>query len=98
LTLQLKRGPAPTKMVLAQLADSLDRIRRNRNAWMKLDYQRRQEFPEIGDLLRGNQNLVMKILVLEREQSGGKEPETEPFPRPSPLLARVYRGAVEGPM
>jgi hypothetical protein len=36
-------------------------------AWLRLEPAARQEYPEIAELLRENQNLLMKILVLDRE-------------------------------
>ena len=57
----------PRKKFLAQLSDSLDKIREHRIAWMRLEPSVRQGHPEIAELLRENQNLIMKILVLDRE-------------------------------
>jgi hypothetical protein len=58
---------AQRKKFLAQLTDSLDKIREHRIAWMRLEPTVRQGHPEIAELLRENQNLIMKILVLDRE-------------------------------
>ena len=55
------------KNLLAQLDDSLDKIRELRIAWLKLDPAQRQAHSDIAELLRENQNLIMKILVLDRE-------------------------------
>lgn len=55
------------KKFLAQLTDSLNKIREHRTAWMRLEPAVRQGYPEIAELLRENQNLIMKILVLDRE-------------------------------
>lgn len=55
------------KKFLAELTDSLDKIREHRIAWMRLEPAERQGHPEIAELLRENQNLIMKILVLDRE-------------------------------
>jgi hypothetical protein len=55
------------KNLLAQLDDSLDKIRELRIAWLKLAPAQRQEYSDIAELLRENQNLIMKILVLDRE-------------------------------
>jgi hypothetical protein len=55
------------KKFLAQLTDSLDKIREHRTAWMRMEPALRQGYPEIAELLRENQNLIMKILVLDRE-------------------------------
>jgi hypothetical protein len=55
------------KKFLAQLSESLDRIRQHRIAWLRLESSERKSHPEIVELLRENQNLLMKILVLDRE-------------------------------
>ena len=53
--------------MLADLSDSLDKVRELRVAWLKLPPGQKQGHPEIAELLRENQNLIMKILVLDRE-------------------------------
>ncbi|HVK57216.1 MAG TPA: hypothetical protein VM735_00420 [Candidatus Kapabacteria bacterium] len=58
---------AQRKKFLAQLTNSLDKIREHRTVWMRLEPAARQGHPEIAELLRENQNLIMKILVLDRE-------------------------------
>jgi hypothetical protein len=58
---------ATRKNLLAQLSDSLDRIRELRSSWLKLEAVQRRGHPEVAELLRDNQNLIMKILVLDRE-------------------------------
>ena len=55
------------KNLLADLSDSLDKVRELRVAWLKLPPGQKQGHPEIAELLRENQNLIMKILVLDRE-------------------------------
>ena len=55
------------KKFLAQLTESLNKIREHRVAWMRLEPSVRQSHPEIAELLRENQNLIMRILVLDRE-------------------------------
>jgi hypothetical protein len=57
----------PRKKFLAQLSESINKIRQHRVAWLQLDHQERQACPEIAELLRETQNLMMKILVLDRE-------------------------------
>jgi len=64
---QPKNALEAKKNLLAQLSESLDKIRQRRIAWLKLEPAQRQGHPEIAELLRENQNLVMKILVLDRE-------------------------------
>jgi hypothetical protein len=55
------------KKFLAQLTESLNKIREHRIAWMRLEPSLRQGHSEIAELLRDNQNLIMRILVLDRE-------------------------------
>src|SRR5580765_7311661 len=55
------------KNLLAELSDSLDKMREIRIAWLRLAPEQRQGHPEIAELLRENQNLIMKVLVLDRE-------------------------------
>jgi hypothetical protein len=55
------------KKLLAQITESLDKVRELRVAWLKLEPAQRQGYPEVAELLRDNQNLIMKILVLDRE-------------------------------
>lgn len=59
------------KNLLAKLTSSLDKIRQQRVAWLRLEPTARQLHPEITELLRETQNLVMKILVLDRENEQG---------------------------
>lgn len=55
------------KKILAQLTQSLDKVREHRVAWLKVEPTVRQRHPEITELLRETQNLIMKILVIDRE-------------------------------
>ena len=54
------------KKFLAELTHSLNKIREHRMTWLQLEPAVRQDHPEISELLRENQNLIMKILVLDR--------------------------------
>lgn len=92
------------KNVLALLSHSLDRIRQYRTAWLRLDPAQKQAHPEITEVLRENQNTIMKILVLEREResatareaslrrpsASGPGPSTAEQPAAN-FLARAYR-------
>ena len=55
------------KAVLPRLDQSLARLRQHRIAWQKFTPAERSRFPEINALLRRNQDLIMKIIVLDRE-------------------------------
>ena len=87
------RGPAE-KNVLALLSQSLDTIRLNRNEWLSLDPAKKRGHAQITELLRENQNTILKILALEsepaaRHQSGAAgEPGAA---RDSHFVSRKYR-------
>jgi hypothetical protein len=55
------------KNLLPRLDDSLQRLRRHRQTWQRLSLEERAQQSDIGSLLRLNQALTMKILVLDRE-------------------------------
>jgi DNA-directed RNA polymerase subunit H (RpoH/RPB5) len=55
------------KTLLPRLDQSLDTLRRHRARWLKFSLEERARHPEIGMLLRHNQDLTMKIILLDRE-------------------------------
>jgi hypothetical protein len=55
------------KILLPRLNQSLDTLRRHRVQWQKFSLDERARHPEIGMLLRQNQDLTMKIILLDRE-------------------------------
>jgi len=55
------------KNLLPRLNQSLNQIRKHRSTWQMLDPGERARFPEVPALLRQNQDLIMKIIVLDRE-------------------------------
>jgi hypothetical protein len=55
------------KNVAARLNDSVDRIRGHRSRWVLLSPAERAALPDAPPLLRQNQDLIMKIIVLDRE-------------------------------
>jgi hypothetical protein len=55
------------KNLLPRLNQSLNQIRQHRANWQQLDSAQRARFPEVPGLLRQNQDLIMKIIVLDRE-------------------------------
>jgi len=55
------------KKLLPLLAQSLDALRRHRLKWQKFSQEERARHPEIDILLRQNQDLSMKIIILDRE-------------------------------
>ncbi len=55
------------KNLLPRFNQSLDGLRKHRVNWQKLSLDERAGWPEVGVLLRRNQDLTMKIIVLDRE-------------------------------
>lgn len=55
------------KNLLPRLNQSLNQIRQHRATWQKLSPAERAPFPDVPGLLRQNQDLIMKIIVLDRE-------------------------------
>ena len=53
--------------LLPSLKQSLNALRQHRMDWHKLTLEERARHPEIAALLRQNQDLTMKIIVLDRE-------------------------------
>lgn len=55
------------KSLLARLVKSLDDLKQHRRQWQKLGLEERERHPEIPPLLRANQDLIMKVIMLDRE-------------------------------
>lgn len=53
--------------LLPRLSQSLDSLRRTRETWQQLDPAARARQSEAESLMRRNQDLIMKIIVLDRE-------------------------------
>jgi hypothetical protein len=74
------RGPSPAwaeldrvrKNLLPRLDQSLARLKQHRLHWQQLDAPQRRLNPEISALLRVNQDVIMKVLMLDRENEQGR--------------------------
>ena len=55
------------KNLLPRLQNSLDAIRSARAAWQSMTPQERSQIPDAGSLLQQTQNLILRIIVLDRE-------------------------------
>lgn len=55
------------KKLLPELTQSLETLRRHRAGWQQLSREERARQPEVSALLRQNQDLTMKIIILDRE-------------------------------
>jgi len=60
-------GAVAKKNLLPRLNQSLDQLRQHRAWWQRLSPAERAQQKEIASLLRQNQELIMRILVLDRE-------------------------------
>jgi hypothetical protein len=56
---------------LGKLSELLDRLRRHRHAWHSAAPSVRAAYPGVQQLLRSTQDLIMKVLVLDRENEQG---------------------------
>jgi flagellar biosynthesis/type III secretory pathway chaperone len=92
------------KALLPRLVASLDHLRQHRASWQKLSADARARHPEVTALLRQNQDDIMKILVLDRENEQallrhGLVPrsETPSYRRQRPhFVAGLYQRQVPG--
>jgi hypothetical protein len=55
------------QQLLPRLDESLARLRSHRLAWQRMTDAERAAHPEVPALLRENQDLIMKLIVLDRE-------------------------------
>jgi len=55
------------KTLLPRLDKFLDTLPKHRAAWLRLSSEERARHPEVGALLRANQDSIMRIIVLDRE-------------------------------
>jgi len=60
-------GTYSRKELLPRLNESLDNLRRHRLAWQQATPQARDAHPEMATLLRRSQDLIMKIIMQDRE-------------------------------
>lgn len=58
---------AARKVLLPQLTEVVASLRRHREAWQKLVPAERSSQPEVGFLLRQVQDLIMRVILLDRE-------------------------------
>ena len=55
------------KLLLPRLSDLLEKVRQHRILWQGLTVRERVAQPEIGFLVRQAQDLILRVLVLDRE-------------------------------
>jgi hypothetical protein len=94
----LEGGPA-RQVFLKRLDESLGRIRAHRQVWQGLTAGERARYPEVAASLRANQELIMRAIILDRENEqallrGGLLParQVPPVQRQRPhYVAELYR-------
>ncbi len=88
------------KDLLLHLAESLNRLRQHRMEWTQLSPAERMQHPDVAALLRQNQDVIMRIVMLDRENEQallrrGLLPPAHlpPSQRQRPLyVANLYQG------
>src|SRR6185295_18330520 len=70
-TAELSQVYLARKSLLPRLAESLQKIRAHRLRWQSLTVAERQQQPEIGALVRQAQDLIMRVILLDRENEQG---------------------------
>ena len=83
------------KDLLSRLMESLNRLRQLRVEWAGLSRAERVRHPDIAALLRQNQDVIMKIVVLDRENEQVLLRRRLPSPLHGPLLQRCNPLPVE---
>ena len=59
------------RLLLPRLGESLEKVRRHREHWQTLNPAERSSQPEIAFLVRQTQDLIMRVLLLDRENEQG---------------------------
>ena len=59
------------RLLLPRLSESLEKVRRHRERWQTLNPAERSAQPEIAFLVRQTQDLIMRVLLLDRENEQG---------------------------
>ena len=55
------------RQLLPELTRTLEELKTDRQLWLDLDPVERRHFPEMSVLMRACQDLIMKVIVLDRE-------------------------------
>lgn len=68
---RLKEISETRRSLLPRLTESLSKLRTHRNHWQMLSASERTSQPEIGFLLRQTQDLIMRAILLDRDNEQG---------------------------
>lgn len=87
------------KKLLPQLEDSLEHLKSCRIEWQKMTPQERAQHREIGELIKQTQNMILKIIVLDRENEqvllrrgfGSPSKRVMPTRQQPHFVAELYR-------
>ncbi len=63
----LAESTASRKSLLPRLAAVYKKLKEVGSAWQELAPAERQQYPELSSLMRQNQDRIMKVVVLDRE-------------------------------
>jgi hypothetical protein len=98
-TTELRTASELRRELLPRLNEALEKIRVHRKHWQMLTASERAAQPEIGYLLRQTQDLIMRVVLLDRENEQGllrrglipaREIPSAPAQRPH-FVANLYR-------
>ena len=59
------------RLLLPRLSESLEKVRKHREHWQTLTASERSSQPEIAFLVRQTQDLIMRVLLLDRDNEQG---------------------------
>jgi hypothetical protein len=62
---------AARRRLLARLDESLAQLRTHRQSWQRLAPEERARHPEVSALIRASQDLIMRAIVIDRENEQG---------------------------
>lgn len=87
------------KALLSQLNENSAKLREHREKWLKLDPETRGKYVQISELIKQNQEVILKIIMLDRENEklilrrGLLPPTKIPSLRPTSnsFLAALYK-------
>jgi len=70
-TSELREAGDARRQILPRLNEGLEKVRLHRKQWQMLTASERAAQPEIGFLLRQTQDLIMRVVILDRENEQG---------------------------
>lgn len=68
---EMREASATRRLLLPRLNEAVERARQHRLAWQALSAEERSAQPEIGFLVRQVQDLIMRVILLDRDNEQG---------------------------